>query len=80
MARKPVDINIRIQRQGEKILEMKKDLEKAQEDYEKLLKEREEKEKEDLYAAFKKSKRSLQDVMKYLKGKLIYNPKAPNKR
>jgi len=69
MARKPVDINIRIQRQGEKILEMKKDLEKAQEDYEKLLKEREEKEKEDLYAAFKKSKRSLQDVMNYLKGK-----------
>lgn len=48
---------------------MKKDLEQAQEDYEKLVKEREAKEKEELYAAYKKSKRTLQEVMNYLKGK-----------
>lgn len=64
-----MDVNIRIERQEKKILKMKKDLEQAQEDYEKLVKEREAKEKEELYAAYKKSKRTLQEVMNYLKGK-----------
>lgn len=69
MARGTMDVNIRIERQEKKILKMKKDLEQAQEDYEKLVKEREAKEKEELYAAYKKSKRTLQEVMNYLKGK-----------
>lgn len=64
-----MDVYIRIERQEKKILQMKKDLEQAQEDYEKLVKEREAKEKEELYAAYKKSKRTLQEVMNYLKGK-----------
>lgn len=69
MARGTMDVYIRIERQEKKILQMKKDLEQAQEDYEKLVKEREAKEKEELYAAYKKSKRTLQEVMNYLKGK-----------
>ena len=69
MARGAIDVNIRIERQEKKILQMKKDLEQAQEDYERLVKEREAKEKEELYTAYKKSKRSLQEVMNYLKGK-----------
>ncbi len=48
MARGAIDVNIRIERQEKKILQMKKELEKAQDDYEKLVKEREEKEKEQL--------------------------------
>ena len=69
MARGTIDVNIRIERQEKKILQMKQELEKAQDDYEKLVKEREEKEKEQLYAAFKKGKRTLQEVLNYIKGK-----------
>ena len=51
MARGTMDVYIRIERQEKKILQMKKDLEQAQEDYEKLVKEREAKEKELSYRA-----------------------------
>ncbi len=69
MARKAIDINIRIERQEQKIIKMRERLEKAQYDYEELIKEREAKEKELLYAAYKKSKRSFQEVQDFLKGK-----------
>ena len=59
MARGKIDVDIRIDRQEKKILKMKKDLEKAQDEYEDLIREREEKEKETLYEAYKKGKRSL---------------------
>lgn len=69
MARKAIDINIRMGRQEQKILRMRERLDKAQDDYEELVKEREAKEKDQLYEAFKKSKRSFQKVLDYLKGK-----------
>ena len=44
-------------------------LEKAQEEYEELVREKEEKEKEALYKAYKKGKRTLQEVLDFIKGK-----------
>ena len=70
MARGTIDVNIRIDRQEKKILKMKKDLEKAQDEYEELIREREEKEKEALYEAYKKGKRSFQEVLDFIKGKV----------
>ena len=69
MARGKIDIYIRIDRQEKKILKMKEDLEKAQDEYEELIREKEDKEKETLYAAFKKGKRSLKEVLDFIKGK-----------
>ena len=69
MARGKIDVDIRIDRQEKKILKMKKDLEKAQDEYEDLIREREEKEKDTLYEAYKKGKRSLKEVLDFIKGK-----------
>ena len=69
MARGQMDVNIRIERQEKRILKIKGDLEKAQEEYEELVPEKEEKEKEALYKAYKKGKRTLQEVLDFIKGK-----------
>ena len=69
MARGQMDVNIRIERQEKRILRIKGDLEKAQEEYEELVREKEEKEKEALYKAYKKGKRTLQEVLDFIKGK-----------
>lgn len=69
MARGKIDINIRIERQENKILKIKQDLEKAQDEYEELIREKEEKEKETLYKAYKKGKRSLKEILDFIKGK-----------
>jgi dsDNA-specific endonuclease/ATPase MutS2 len=69
MARGQIDVNIRLDRQEKKILKMREDLEKAQEEYEELVREKEEKEKEALYKAYKKGKRSLQEILDFIKGK-----------
>ena len=69
MARGQMDVNIRIERQEKRILKIKGDLEKAQEEYEELVREKEEKEKEALYKAYKKGKRTLQEVLDFIKGK-----------
>ena len=69
MARGQIDVNIRLDRQEKKILKMREDLEKAQEEYEELVREKEEKEKEVLYKAYKKGKRSLQEILDFIKGK-----------
>ena len=58
MANKKIDVKIRLERQEKKILKMREELEKAQDEYEELVKERDAQEKEDLYALFKKSRRS----------------------
>ena len=42
MARGQIDVNIRLDRQEKKILKMREDLEKAQEEYEELVREKEE--------------------------------------
>ena len=67
MARGQMDVNIRIERQEKRILKIQGDLEKAQEEYEELVREKEE--KEALYKAYKKGKRTLQQVLDFIKGK-----------
>ena len=69
MARKKVDISIRLQRQEKKILELTDQLNAAKDEYEKLLIEQKEAEKEKLLEAYEKSRRSLDEVIDFLKGK-----------
>ena len=69
MARKKIDISIRLQRQKKKILELTDQLNAAKDEYEKLLIEQKEAEKEKLLEAYEKSRRSLDEVIDFLKGK-----------
>ena len=69
MARKPMDIKIRIERQDKKILRLTEELEEAKKEYEKLLEVQEEEDMKKLVEAYKKSKRSLDEVIDYMKGK-----------
>ena len=69
MARKALDIRIRIERQKKKILKLKQELEEAQDEYEKLLQEKAEADKEKLFEAYKKSRRSLDEIVDFMKGK-----------
>ena len=69
MARGKQDIKIRLERQEKKILRLRNELEKAQSEYEELLKEQKEEDKKKLFAAYEKSKRSLDEVIDFMKGK-----------
>ena len=69
MARKALDIRIRIERQEKKILKLKQELEEAQDEYEKLLQEKAEADREKLFEAYKKSRRSLDEIVDFMKGK-----------
>ena len=69
MARKALDIRIRIERQEKKILKLRQELEEAQDQYEKLLQEKAETDKEKLFEAYKKSRRSLDEILDFMKGK-----------
>ncbi len=69
MAREKIDISIRLQRQEKKILELTDQLNAAKDEYEKLLIEQKEAEKEKLLEAYEKSRRSLDEVIDFLKGK-----------
>ena len=69
MARKPMDIKIRIEKQEKKILQLTEELEEAKKEYEKLLEVQEEEDMKKLVEAYKKSKRSLDEVIDYMKGK-----------
>jgi len=69
MARGPVDIRKRIERQKQKIFELTDELEKAKEEYEKLQEELKEQQKKELLKAFDKSKRSFEEVLDFMKGK-----------
>ena len=62
MARKALDIGIRLERQEKKILKLRQELEEAQDLYEKLLEEKAEADREKLFEAYKKSKRSLDEI------------------
>ena len=57
MARKPMDIKIRIERQEKKILRLTEELEEAKKEYEKLLEVQEEEDMKKLVEAYKKSKK-----------------------
>ena len=69
MARKALDIRIRIERQEKKILKLRKQLEEAQDQYHQLMQEQKEEDKKKLLAAFQKSKRSLDEIIDFMKGK-----------
>ena len=69
MARKALDIGIRLERQEKKILKLRQELEEAQDLYEKLLEEKAEADKEKLFEAYKKSKRSLDEIVELMQGK-----------
>ena len=69
MARKALDIGIRLERQEKKILKLRQELEEAQDLYEKLLEEKAEADKEKLFEAYKKSKRSLDEIVDFVKGR-----------
>ena len=69
MARKVLDIGIRLERQEKKILKLRQELEEAQDLYEKLLEEKAEADREKLFEAYKKSKRSLDEIVDFMKGK-----------
>ena len=69
MARKALDVRIRIERQEKKILKLKQELEEAQDEYEKLLQEKAEADREKLFEAYQKSRRSLDEIIDFMKGK-----------
>ena len=69
MARKALDVRIRIERQEKRILKLKQELEEAQDEYEKLLQEKAEADREKLFEAYKKSRRSLDEIVDFMKGK-----------
>ena len=69
MARKALDIGIRIERQEKKIFKLKQSLEEAQDEYEKLLQEKAEADKAKLFEAYKRSRRSLDEIVDFMKGK-----------
>ena len=69
MARKALDIKIRLERQEKKILQLTKQLEEAKDQYEMLLEEQKEEDKKKLFEAYKKSKRSLDEVIDFMKGR-----------
>ena len=69
MARKALDIKIRTRRQEKKILKLTDQLEAAKQEYEELLLEQKEEDKKKLFEAYQKSKRSLNEVIDFMKGK-----------
>lgn len=69
MARKALDIKIRMERQEKIIIQLTKQLEEAKEQYEALIEEQKEEDKKKLFEAYKKSKRSLDEVIDFMKGK-----------
>lgn len=69
MARKALDIKIRMERQEKIIIQLTKQLEEAKDQYEALLEEQKEEDKKKLFEAYKKSKRSFDEVIDFMKGK-----------
>ena len=69
MSRKPLNIKVRLERQEKKIARLAKELEEAQDEYQKMLEEQKEEDKKVLFDAYKKSKRSLDEVLDFMKGK-----------
>lgn len=69
MARGKLDINVRLERQEKKILRLSAELETAKDEYDNLLEEKKEADKKKLFEACAKSKRSLEEVIGFMKGK-----------
>lgn len=69
MARGPLDITVRLERQEKKILKLTEELEAAKDEYEKLLQEKEKEDQKKLFEAYHKSRRSLEEIIDFMKGK-----------
>ena len=69
MARGKLDINVRLERQEKKILKLTAELEAAKDEYDNLLEEKKETDKKKLFEAYAKSKRSLEEVIDFMRGK-----------
>ena len=69
MARKALDINIRIERQEKKIMQVAQQLEEAKDQYDKLLQEKKKEDGKKLMGAYGKSSRSLEEILEFMKGK-----------
>ena len=69
MARGKLDVKIRLERQEKRIIQLTKQLEEAKDKYEELLREQEEEDMKKLFAAYKKSKRSMDEILDFMKGK-----------
>ena len=55
MARRQLDIKVRLERQEKKILKLSAELEEAKDTYEKLLEEQKEEDKKKLFEAYKRA-------------------------
>ena len=64
-----VDIDVKLERQEKKILKLRAQLDEAQDEYDNLMEEKKEADKKKILAAYSKSKRSLDEVIEFLKGK-----------
>ncbi len=69
MARRKADIKIRLKRQEEKIIKMTEQLEKEKETYKQLQEEERQEAVKKITDAFLKSKRTVDEVLDFLKGK-----------
>ena len=69
MARGKADIKTRLERQEKKILKMSEQIEKEKELYKQLQEEEREESVKKITEAFLKSKRSVDEVLEFLKGK-----------
>lgn len=64
-----VDIDAKIEQQEQKILKLKAQLEDAQVEYNRLVEKKKEADMKKILDAYAKSKRSMEEVIDFLKGK-----------
>ena len=64
-----VDIDAKIKQQEQKILKLKAQLEDAQVEYDRLVEKKKEADMKKILDAYAKSKRSMEEVIDFLKGK-----------
>ena len=76
MARKPIDIDVKIERQQEIVAKSKAKYEEAQEELNKLLEKKDSQNKEDLVRAIENSNYTYDQIMEYLSGGI--KPEAEN--
>ena len=69
MARGKMDVATRLERQEKNILKMAEELEQAKEEYKMLQEEKKKEDIDKITAAYIKSKRTLDEVLDFLKGK-----------
>jgi outer membrane protein TolC len=64
-----VDIDAKIEQQEQKILKLQEQLEEAQNEYDRLVEKKNETDMKKILGAYAKSKRSMEEVIDFLKGK-----------